>query len=155
MKTMVVLDNLVCNTINYEVIKEVNRIVTDSLNEVSICTMDITNKVIETNTAVVNPNIMGCFNHGVLIASSINRAVDILQCNLNNRKVLYLWNMDWMYDNTADPNAVFYNEDLVVFVRSLDHANVVKDQFNKNTIVCEEFNLEKIWNLLKDTDRRS
>lgn len=154
MKTMILLDHTGFSEQSYEIIKEVNLVVADSLQEVSIVVNDVSTKIMEVNTAVNNIAEIGCFQDGILIATNILNAAQILSAKTSARKVLYLWDLDWvfasynyewLYDIVADKR-------LEIIVRSEEHAKALKTLCGKEPVgILEQFKLEKLWNLLEYT----
>ena len=97
MKTMIVVDNLRFSESNYELIKEVNDVIDNSIHDVSVAVMNFSEKVINTKFAVMNPTEIDSFDDGVLVALDIQSTKDILSSKTNSKKVLYLWDIEWFY----------------------------------------------------------
>tara|TARA_B100001939_G_scaffold301202_1_gene277623 strand:- start:1836 stop:2294 length:459 start_codon:yes stop_codon:yes gene_type:complete len=151
MKTMILLDHVGFSEQNYDIIKEVNSFVLDSLEEVSIAVNDVSTKVIEVNTAVSNVAEIGCFQDGVLIATNIINADQLLSAHTSAKKVLYLWDVDWLhrafnYELLYD---ILSDERLNIIVRSEEHKKALKTLCGREPLgILQNFNLEKIWTLL-------
>jgi hypothetical protein len=158
MKTMICVSNLGYSQSNYELFRSINRVTEKSLEEVSVVPVDITNKVIELNTAVMNIGELTSFNDGVLVATTIENAQRILSCFTNTIKVLYLYDLDWMfqtivYDELYD---TLTHPDLTIFVRSESHIQPLKALCGIEPHgILESFTLEKLWNLLEDIKKQS
>jgi hypothetical protein len=152
MKTMILLDHTGFSEENYEIIKEVNNFVIDSLEEISIVVNDISTKMMEVNTAVSNIAEIGCFHDGVLITTNILNARQALSAHTSSRKLLYLWDIDWvhevfnyewLYDTLSDDR-------IEVIVRSEEHKKALKNLCGKEPLgVLQNFKLEQLWNLLE------
>jgi hypothetical protein len=154
MKTMIVTDHLGFSEHNYEIFKDINSIVATSIEEVSVAVNDVSTKIMEVNTAVTNIAEIGCFQNGVLIATTLANASQILIAKTSSQKLLYLWDIDWMHSlfeyewlyNTLT------NDDLEIIVRSESHRDAVLNLCNREPLgVLRDFKLEKIWNLLENT----
>ena len=151
MKTMILLNHLGFGEENYEILSDVNKIASDTIEEVSVAINDVSTKVIEVNTAVTNIAEISCFQNGVLIATNLVNAAQILTAHTSSAKLLYLWDLDWMhalFDYEWMYN-VLTNDKLKIIVRSESHRDAVLNLCNKEPIgVIQDFSLEKIWNLL-------
>ena len=128
MRTMILLDHVGFSEQSYEIIKEVNLTVEDSTEEISIVVNDVSTKIMEVNTAVNNIAEIGCFQDGALIATNVLNSSQILSACTSARKILYLWdldwvfmpfNYDWLYDTLNDDR-------LEIIVRSEQHAKALK-----------------------------
>jgi len=152
MKTMIVTEHLGFSELNYSIFSNVNKIVSSSLKEVSIVPMDVSNKMMQILTAVMNVSEMSSFSDGVVIAANIDHAKEIASLVTNSRKLLYLWDLDWMYKKMSfiEVYEILNNPKLDIIVRSKTHQNVVDKLLkNKKTLgIVKTFDLEKIWNLL-------
>ena len=155
MKTMIVVDNLRFSESNYELIKEVNDVIDNSIHDVSVAVMNFSEKVINTKFAVMNPTEIDSFDDGVLIALDIQSTKDILSSKTNSKKVLYLWDIEWFYKKIQYKElfSILQNEELTVITRSESHSKILKNIVGKKTQTFEKFNLESIWNLLKETEK--
>lgn len=154
MKTMFLLDHTGFSEQNYFIFKEINELVEDSIEEVSIAVNDVSTKVIELNTAINNIAEIGCFHDGILVATNILNANQILTAHGSSRKVLYLWDVDWMFTpyNYQWLYDILSNEKLEVIVRSETHREAVLNLCGKEPIgILQKFKLEQLWNLLEDT----
>jgi hypothetical protein len=155
MKTMIVVDNLRFSESNYELIKEVNDVIDNSIHDVSVAVMNFSEKVINTKFAVMNPTEIDSFDDGVLVALDIQSTKDILSSKTNSKKVLYLWDIEWFYKKIQYKElfSILQNEELTVITRSESHSKILKNIVGKKTQTFEKFNLESIWNLLKETEK--
>lgn len=151
MKTIICLDNLSYSSFNNEVVKEVNNHVLNSIDEVCVATFDETMPFANINTAVLAPSELDSFHDGVIICHTINNAMSILGCSNNSKKILYLYDLDWMfmpimYNELFD---VLNNKDIYLILRSEDHVGPVKNVSHREPdAIIENFSLEKIWNSL-------
>ena len=151
MKTMICLDNLSYSEFNHFAMLDINNTVLDSNEEISISALDQSFPLMNINTAVFPPVEMDSFNDGVLLVNTIENAQYILGCSNNSKKVLYLYDLDWMfkpllYDDVYD---VLTNKDLTIILRSEDYIQPIKNlcgiTFDK---IMNRFTLEGLWNLL-------
>lgn len=151
MKTLICIDNKSYSQCNYDVITKVNKYVENSIEEISFSTLDQTVPFVDINTAVFHPCEMDSFNNGVIIATSISNAKIILSCANSSKKVLYLYDLDWMfqffeYDELYD---ILSNKNLKIIARDEDHVSPIKNLCNREPdAIINSFDLEKIWNLL-------
>jgi hypothetical protein len=153
MKTMIVVDHLHFSEKNYDMINEVNSVVSNSVNEVSVVSMNLSDKVIDTKFAIMNPVEIDGFDDGVLVALDLKYAREILSSMTNSTKVLYLWDIEWFYRvmNYRDIFSILCNKELTIITRSKNHNQIIKRITGKDTSILPHFNLEKIWNSLKET----
>lgn len=147
MKTMVVVENLQFCEQNYDVIKHINEMVTNSLEEISIAYIDLSSKVIPTNCATFNPSEISAFSNGLLIATSLKCLEMIIKSCGNSKYVLFLWELSFL----TKPYLYLQMHEALnstkVIVRSQEHADVLQKMFDVNADVLPQFNLEEIWNL--------
>ena len=154
MKTMVVVDNLGYSLANYELFKNIDNLIKKKNEEISLVPVDMSNKVVDFTIPVHNMVTMGNFNNGILISSTIRNAKRIISTPNKSMKVLYLYDLDWMFlsMNYSFIKEVLCNEDLKLIVRSENHNEFLLKAFDVKPIgVVEKYDLEKIWNLLKET----
>lgn len=152
MKTMILLDHLGFSEQNYDIIKDVNEFVVDSIDEISIVVNDVSSKIIEVNTAVNNVAEIGCYQDGLLMCTNLINADHILSVNTSSRKVLYLWDVDWLHNtfNFEWVYDVLTNDKLDIIVRSEEHKRALKMLCEKEPLgVLQNFKLELLWNLLE------
>jgi len=157
MKTMFLLDHTGFSEQNYFIISEINKIVADSLEEVSVAVNDVSNKLLEIDTAVTNISEIGCFHNGVLMAMSVINANQILSAHASSRKVLYLWDVDWLHAayNYEWLHNTLTNDRLEIIVRSEGHRHALLNLCDKEPIgILQNFKLEPLWNLLKNTKKK-
>jgi hypothetical protein len=152
MKTMILLDHTAFSEKNYVILSEVNRIVTDTLNDVCIVPYDISNNMINLQCAIVNIGELSSFSNGVLIATTVKHAAEIISCKTNALKVLYLWDLDWFFEEFSGEflRSVF-NSNIKIITRSQSHQAAIKSFFKIEADILEDFNLEDLWNLLENT----
>ena len=147
MKIMVIIDHLAFSDRAFSVLKEINDIVEKSLDEVSICCLNLSNKVIRPECAVFNPSEIACFYDGLMISTSIETAKLACKSKNNSKHMLYLWDIDFLF-SSYDYNTVYdlFNSQLVV-VKSEEHRKIINNLFNVATVVMDRLNLEELWNL--------
>lgn len=151
MKTLICLENLSYSSFNNEVIQEVNNQVVDSINEISVATFDETMPFAQINTAVFSVNEIDSFHDGVIISHRTDHAHSILGCANNSKKVLYLYDIDWMFEPMFynDLYSVLSNRELFLILRSADYVQPIKNLCNREPdAIISNFSLEKIWNSL-------
>lgn len=150
MKTMVVMPHLSFCQRSYQVITALNEFVANDITEVSVCTINSGPKATQTNFAVMNPTEIDSFYDGVLIATTLECAKEILEASNNSKKVLYLFDIEWLnkpfdYELTVD---TLSNKRLTVITRSQSHKKLLENMGIESNVV-REFNLEKIWSSLE------
>jgi len=151
---MFLLDHTGFSEQNYVIIKEINDTIADRLDEVSIAVSDVTTKVAEVATAITNVAEIGCFQNGALIAINIINASQILTAHASSRKVLYLWDLDWLHAvfNYEWLHDVLSNENLEIIVRTEADRKALLNLCDKEPIgILQNFKLEQLWNLLENT----
>lgn len=155
MKTMIVVDNLSFSEKNYCMINEVNQTIDNSITEVSVAIMNFSEKVINTKFAIMNATEIDGFDNGVLIAIDLNSAKDILSSRTNSKKVFYVWDIEWFYRaiKYVDICSVLQNEELTIITKSKKHKEIIERLTNNKVEILKNFELEKIWNLLKNTEK--
>lgn len=151
MKTMICVDNLAYSYANYEVFSSINEITSKSPEEISIVPLDITSSFMKINTAVHNVAELGSFKNGILIATTILNAQKILGCASNARKVLYLYDLDWMFRIISFDvlYSILNDPSLTVILRSESFIRPLSAICgDRKYSILPEFNLEKLWNSL-------
>ena len=151
MKTMICLDNISYSEFGNEIASEINRYVEFANDEICVVAMDQTYPFTDINTAIFHPSEIDSFNNGVIIASSIHNAQSILSASNSSRKVLYLYDLDWMFGTMVydDLYEILNDNNLTLILRSEEHIAPVRRLCGKKEIrVLENFSLEGIWNLL-------
>ena len=157
MKTMVHVTNLGYSARHYSIFTSINDVVDKSIEEVSVIPLDMTNTCIQLNTAIHQMPELGSFSNGVLLALSFKEAETILSCANNAIKVLYLHDLDWMYDSMPYSRVydILHNEQLIVITRSEDYLEPLSKAFGFKPKGITQCNLEEIWNLLEEIKTES
>ena len=151
MKTMICLENISYSQFNHEAVTHVNDFIRVSNEELCFATLDQTMPFMDINTAVFSPMEIDSFNKGVIISHTIKSAELILGCSNNSKKVLYLYDLDWMFQPIFFDtiHGVLSDPNLNLILRSDDHIEPLKNIHKREPIaIMKNFNLENIWNLL-------
>lgn len=151
MKTMVCFDNVSYSQFNYEVANQINDYVSKSNEEICVSSFDQSYPFTNINTAIFHPCEMDSFNDGVIITHTLNNAAQVLGCSNNSKKVLYLYDLDWMFSPMFydDIYNTLINQDLILILRCEDHIKPVRNLCGRQPDkVLNNFNLEEIWNSL-------
>jgi hypothetical protein len=151
MKTMICLENISYSQFNHEAIECVNTLSKTSNEELCFATLDQTMPFMDINTAVFSPMEIDSFNNGVIISHTIKSAELILRCTNNSKKILYIYDLDWMFQPMFFDtiHSVLSDPNLNLVVRSDDHIKPLKNIHRREPIaIMKNFNLENIWNLL-------
>ena len=96
-----------------------------------------------------NSNIWG-FN-GPLIATDLQLAETLLACPSPTRKLLYVWNLEWLYDigSFGKNTAVYLNDELELIARSQAHYDIIKKCWKEPSMIVEDFDYEAISKIAK------
>jgi len=94
---------------------------------------------------------------GVLIATSINTARKLISLpNVASRKYFYIWNLiEWTNSltNSQEVLQLHKSDHMKVIARSEDYAFVLKNSFNIDPIILQDFNYEESINLFTANTR--
>lgn len=144
MKIGVLVENTSFGDMNYHVIKELNEKTDD--NEVVLFSLDISSMVLRPEFAIMSMSKVTHFYHGLLVATSLETAKILSKTSNKNRKVYYIYSMEWLYKTFVfDEIYDILHSGLTLVVRSDDQKQFLERTFNlDNLSVVEEFNLEKI-----------
>lgn len=151
MKTIICLENTSYSPCSYDMIREINSFVVDHKDEISIVSLDQTKDFTDINTAIFSPLELDTFNDGAIICNKINTAEIILSCINTSKKVLYLYDLDWMFEKFSYDKLfeILNNKNLNIILRSEEYINPLRNVCGKkHTRVLEKFELEAVWNLL-------
>lgn len=151
MKTMLVLQHLGFAEQNYDVLKEVNNVIEDTIDDISVSIFDLSNKMMQINCAVFSIAELSSFSDGVMICFDTKHIGDLTHSYNNSKKVLYLWDLDWFFRPSGyeDLYDNINSEELTIIVRSEEHARVLENCFDRKPhAILEEFKLGDLWNLL-------
>jgi hypothetical protein len=105
----------------------------------------------DVNTAVFSASSMDSFNDGVIISNTIEIAEMILSSSNSSRKVLFLYDLEWMFKPMffSEVYKILTDENLLLISRHKNHASIIKNICKREPdAIIEKFDLEKIWNLL-------
>jgi len=149
MKTLICLENTSYSQFSDEVINSVNTFVENSIEEISIASLDETLSFKDANTAIFNE--IDSFRDGLIITNSIN-TMNLIKGSANNsQRILYLYDLDWMFQQMYynDIYSILTDPTIKLIIRSKSHIKPIKNISNREPdAVIEKFDLEKIWNLL-------
>lgn len=79
---------------------------------------------------------------GILVATDIRSAEQVLKSPGPSKKYFYLWNLEWLYIpgfTNARLSNVYQNPDLDLIVRSTYHADLVTKCWKKPVSIIEDF----------------
>lgn len=151
MKTLLVTQHLGFCEQNYTVFKNVNEVVDNTIDDISVAVFDLSNKMLNMNCAVFSIAEMSSFSNGAIICFDTKHLGDLIHSYNNSKKVLYLWDVDWFF-RQSDYEELYEHINspgLTIIVRSEDHAEILNNCFNrKSDAILEEFRLGDLWNLL-------
>ncbi len=151
MKTLVITEHLGFSEKNYIIFSEINKIVSSSLDDVSVAPIDLSNKLMDLNFAVLNVSELSSFQNGLIIGTTVNHAIEMASVYTSSKKLIYLWELDWLFNN-YDYEKVYdalTNKKIQLITRSEEHRKAVKILCGRESSVLQEFELEKIWTLLE------
>lgn len=146
MKTGVLFNDFGKTDKNYQIMTSMNQFVKTRTDELCAFIMNVSHKIINTDFAYINISDVSHFNDGLLIATSIDTADVLSKTSTTSKKCLYLWSIDWL------GQAVVYNgikrilsdKNLKIITRSQLQADIIKNNYNVDAVVLEEFDVEKI-----------
>lgn len=151
MKTMICFENISYSSFNNEVIEDINAHTENSNEEISIVSFDETMPFRDINTAIYKPTELDSFNNGIIICPTIELAKNALKTANNSKRILYLYDLEWMFRPMLyeEVYELISDENLFLILRSEDHKSPVKNISNREPdAIINKFSLEKIWNLL-------
>lgn len=146
MKTGILLDHTAFTPLNYLVISEVNRYVGENVDDVIIYCQNVSNRIMEPHCAVIDTSEVPVQTDGCIVAFDLSGAQNLRRAFTPATKVLFLWNLEWLY-HSGDFNTIYdilTDPNIKVVVRTDMHARVVENMTNTTPAVLEEFNLEKL-----------
>lgn len=145
-KVGVMVEDLRPSTMNYSLIELGNRIANERI--------DIDFYVF--NESWKKPHASICFpllqqRHiwgfdGLLIATNINTARKLINLPNTAKKSFYVWNLiEWTNSltNAKEVLELYRANNLTILTRSKDYAFVLKNNFNVESIILEDFNYEE------------
>ena len=151
MKTLICINNLSYSQFNNEVFTYVDNYVDNSTYDISFASIDQTMPFMDVNTAVFSASSMDSFNDGVIISNTIEIAEMILSSSNSSKKVLFLYDLEWMFKQMfySEIYKVLTDNNLLLISRHKDHSSIIKNTCKREPdAIIEKFDLEKIWNLL-------
>lgn len=89
---------------------------------------------------------------GIAIATNFELAQRLLEIPGPTRKILYLWDLEWLRGRTMRPYALYRHiiNNIDIVCRHESHAQVVKNGFNKNPIgIVNDCNIQQFLEVLK------
>lgn len=151
MKTLILIENESYSQFNYEAIKSANTCIKNSIDDVAFVALDKTAPFMDINTAIFQPNEMDSYNNGLIITSDIRNIEAILSCANNSQKMLYLYDLNWMFESYTYDYLYdnLTSKDLKIILRSESYIKPLKNLCHREPDgIINNFDLEKIWNLL-------
>lgn len=151
MKTLLCVNNISYSQLNLHVFDYINKYNSNSCEDISIVSIDQTIPFMDINTSIFTISSLDYFYDGAIIAFTIDNAKKILSSKNNSHKVLFLYDLDWMFNiiEYDDLYEILSNKKLKLIVRHESHVGPVKNLSNREPdAIIENFSLEKIWNLL-------
>jgi hypothetical protein len=147
MKTSVIVSDTTFSDKNEAIFIELNRVV-KTLEEVSLCYLNLSNNIITPDFAIMNATELYNFWGSVLISTCVETSRVLTKASVNAKKVFFMWDLFFLHDAFDFVDLRSTLEKLTLIVRSEDHAKIIKNLFNLDCHVAP-FELEKIWNLLE------
>lgn len=83
---------------------------------------------------------------GVLVATSLSTAENIIKFPSATKKFFYVWDLEWIRQHNTYRyfQDIYGNKELNLISRSKDHAKAIKHAWNRDSIIIEDFNLKEI-----------
>ena len=91
---------------------------------------------------------------GTMISTSISTTCKMIKFPSSHRKLFYVWDLEFLRGHTPHYydliKKVYLNEDIELLVRCKNHADVIKNNFNRDVVgVIEDFNMVDIMEVVK------
>ena len=151
MKTLIIADHLAFSEKNYVIFSNINTIVSSTLNDVCVAPLDLSNKMMNLDFAIMNISELSSYQNGLIIGTTIRHLFEINSLSNSSKKVIYLWELDWLFEDFEYEKLYdnLINKKTQIITRSEEHRSALKNLCNIDTFVLQDFDLEKIWTLLE------
>ena len=150
MKAGILVESLGMSQKAYEIIREINKI--DSLEEywdIVLFYLEYDRLITAPRFAMMN-SVEAYGMDGPLISTSIETTKTSLNCIRATKRFFYVFDMEWT-NSTYDVDElldIYMNPKVELIARSEDHAKVIEKCWKKPIDVIENFNYEKLTNLI-------
>lgn len=142
---MVISKDLSCSQINYEIFKQLNKLV----DKIPCCLVykNLTNSFYPAKFPVLNYSkiFSGYLTNSLIIATDLESAYTLSNTKNMAKKIFYVWELEFLKNKKYATNYHIYNR-LPVFTRSKSYKQALDNYANIDSKV-EELNLEKLWTL--------
>lgn len=82
-----------------------------------------------------------------LIATSMSTASKLVDMPTNHQRYFYVWDLEWVRlskKNYQQLQSVYGNKKLKLFARSEDHRAAIKNAWNRDSIIVDDFDMDTI-----------
>lgn len=89
---------------------------------------------------------------GILVATSLGTAATVLNSFSAQRRLFYVWDLEWLrlpYKQFGALHRIYSNDSLELIARSDEHAKAIRNCFNREAEVIENFNIAQFLTLLR------
>lgn len=150
MKAGILVETLGMSQKAYEIIREINKV--DSLDtywDIIVFYLEYDRFIIAPNFALMNM-VEAYGMDGPIISTSIETTKISLNCVRATKRLFYVFEMEWANSphNVDELIDVYMNPEIELIARSEDHAKVIERCWKKPIAVIENFNYEKLTNLI-------
>lgn len=125
----ILFDDLYKRDRNYFFMKALNEYV--QTNEACAFIVNVTTKVIPTDFAYSSISDLAHFN-GTVVATSLETADAAIKCAAKQKKIFYMWEMEWYNRDFPFTRVQNILSNINVFTRSDYQAEIVNNCFNLN-----------------------
>lgn len=120
-------------------------------HEISVAYTNLSNNVVNTEFAIINISEIYSVKDACMIATSIDTAEILSKANVKAKKCFYIWDLSFLSASYDFLKMYSTFSEMALITRSEEHARVIKNIFNLDSIIIPDFELEPIWNLPEKT----
>jgi hypothetical protein len=120
-------------------------------HEISVAYTNLSNNVTSPDFAIINMSEIYSIKDACMIATSIETAEILNKANVKADKIFYMWDLSFLssiYDFLEKWKTF---SEMALITRSEEHARVIKNIFNLDSLILPDFELDAIWNSLENT----
>lgn len=153
-KIGVVLGDLGPSQLSYYVVKNINqRCETTAKDDFVAFVENISTHILEPDFGIMNIGEVWSFD-GVLIATSVSTALQVIKAVNSAEKYFYVWDLEWMRQSGHDfayTVKAFNDPKINLIARSEEHARAIKNYCNREVIgIVDNFNTEQLYKVIQN-----
>ena len=153
-KIGVVLGDLGPSQLSYYVVKNLNQKCEETAKDDFVAFVEnISTHILEPDFGIMNIGEVWSFD-GVLIATSVSTALQIIGSVNSAEKYFYVWDLEWMRPSGHDFQytvKAFNDPKIKLIARSEEHAKAIKNYSNRNVIgIVDDFNIEQLYKVIQN-----